>query len=188
MTSRSPDLSKAMVRQCNDSPPAAAVSHSPDLSNAVIKHRREKLSPAMAARSMYRQHMFGLFLDRYIPSNQCRFVENTPWMYLLTDISSPSPTLDSSILALSAVKLAYGQNNKRLAIQGYELYIEALQGLNKALSDPVLVFSDETLAATIILILCEAYQSPAKALHSWLDHQEGYVEACSRRSRWRYRS
>ena len=114
--------------------------------------------------------MISLFWERYIPSTNQSFSDDSLCGWLQQIISSPSQpdneALPLSLKALAVTRLGRMNQDDRLALRGQSCYVGALQKLQKALRSDDAVARDETFAAGYVLALHEVIRtSLMRCLH-----------------------
>lgn len=82
---------------------------------------------------------------------------------MLPNLSLQLQALEYATVALSVALMGRGSNDMGLVRESLRLYTRGLGELQRALWNPKLVFTDETLAACIVLGWYELIECPAEA-------------------------
>jgi hypothetical protein len=83
--------------------------------------------------------------------------------------------LETSILAVCTSRLACLNDDKIILNESLRLYTLGLYNLQKAISDPELMYKEETLAACMALTMYEVLECPGKSGHGYNSHQHGSI-------------
>jgi hypothetical protein len=83
--------------------------------------------------------------------------------------------LEIASLSICTARLSHGQSNQNetLAQTSLKLYVQGLQAVQRALSNPKLMYSDETAAACMLLAMYEVFEGAGDARKAYLTHQRG---------------
>jgi Fungal specific transcription factor domain len=101
------------------------------------------------------------------------------WLSIIPTISGPSKALEIASLSVCTSRMSHnplGTQNEVLSQTGLKLYIQGLQAVQKALTNPNLMYSDQTLAACLLLAMFEIYECPAGSRKAYLTHQDGVAQ------------
>jgi hypothetical protein len=119
---------------------------------AIASHIPMQISPLSA----FRTKLTSSFLESYTPViAHFRDEPSFSWLYQSLSLNDQGQALSFSIQALSTTRVGRINNNQGLLQQGSILYGCALRALQKAIYDKNLVWKDETLAATRMLVIYE---------------------------------
>jgi len=120
--------------------------------------------------------IFACFMTEYMPLQ----LKNSPgdiqtplsWMQIIPHLKRTHTSLDNALAALSMVRLGRKYNDQRLRKRGTALYGQALEGMQKALTDEASVCQDQTLASCLTMAVFEAsmVQTPKLAQNTYLCH------------------
>ena len=95
------------------------------------------------------------------------------WLMMVTELPELTPALEASIVAMTTAKVGRINNDPVLVKASLKSYTQALWELQKALWDPNLMYSDETLAACLGLWMYEVMECPDGTPHGWVSHFDG---------------
>ncbi|KAG7405538.1 Beauvericin cluster-specific repressor BEA4 [Fusarium oxysporum f. sp. rapae] len=99
---------------------------------------------------------------------------------LLYPMQRPSDALDHRLLAFGAIQIHLSGEIGISYNEAVQLYNDALSRVISTLNSPFVVYSDESLAAIIILTTCEVFLSHASM--SWNAHAQDYSSNVSKTS------
>ena len=118
----------------------------------------------------YRQRVFDNFIRSWVPLDH--FGPNM-WLRLVVTLPTHSPSLVNALQAVSIGNIGFAQNDSYLHGQSLRYYTQALQELQKAISDPADMLTDDTLATCLLLGIYELIICPAKGKFGYASHQDG---------------
>jgi len=95
------------------------------------------------------------------------------WLKDMYMIPSPTPALQSSTYAIALAKIGNATGNQALLRESLKVYTKSLNLLQLALYDEELMYSDETLGATLLLAIYEVMQCPSDSRRGYINHANG---------------
>lgn len=139
------------------------------------------LTPSL--RSVYREQILSDLVELSIPDsyqiieNQ-RASESQPgsWFAMLPSLPDMTSALETALFAISIAKLGRIKQDPGLIHESLKFYTGGLIELQKALWSPRLMYRDETVAASMALVLYEAMECPERSIAGWRNHMHGCVK------------
>jgi hypothetical protein len=123
--------------------------------------------------ALYRQQLIGVFLTYHLVEKKRGSIETKSWFALLSQLPFPIIALDRSLLAICTARLGHIHNDEALVQKSLAMYTVGLGELQKALYDPELMYSDQTLGSCMALALYEVMECPAGTKHAYASHRSG---------------
>ena len=123
----------------------------------------------------YRLQLLSEFLKSYIPVEQLGPLEDRPWFLLVPTLPSITRALEVTTMAVCTAKLGRLNRNQAMISDSLRFYTQGLSEVQKALWDPALMYSDETLAASMALAMYELTECPAASKVGYISHHKGCV-------------
>lgn len=132
----------------------------------------------VSANTALRQQFHYLFLKYHLPAEILdkgppKSVVHTDWILQLQDVGIQSPALEASIAAFFAARVGRENNDMDLVHQSRSMYVDGLDKLRRALGNPLIRLSDETLAACMSLLLYEVSECLIDPSEACMAHQRG---------------
>lgn len=123
--------------------------------------------------AFYRQQLIGIFLEYHLVEKRRGSTETKSWFALLSQLPSPIIALDRSLLAICTARLGHIHDDDVLVKKSLAMYAAGLGDLQKALYDPALMYSDQTLGACMALALYELMECPGGTQYAYASHRSG---------------
>jgi hypothetical protein len=120
-----------------------------------------------------RQQFVGSFALQYQVSPLSESQGIRSWIADIPFIISPTKALATSTYAIALARLGMLMNDQSLVQESLYHYTHGLSLLQQALWDPKLMYSDETLAACMLLALYEVFECPSETKAGYLSHYNG---------------
>ena len=100
------------------------------------------------------------------------------WVTDISSLSRPTVALEVASLSFYTGRLSHGKDiqNELLAQTSLKLYVQGLQAVQKALSNPKLMYREETLAACMLLAMYEVFEGVSESRKAYLTHQDGLAK------------
>lgn len=135
------------------------------------------LSPS--TRTLYRQQLLSEFLS--LPPSKISQITGrespqhpvASWLTVLPTLCDVTPALETSLMALCTATLGRAKSNQALVHESLKFYTRGLWELQRALWDPDLMYTDDTLATCMTLVTFEVTECPDQGLSGWLKHMKG---------------
>ena len=126
--------------------------------------------------ALFRQQLIGAFLSYHMLEQQRGVTVKETWFTLLSRLPLPTMALQRSMLAMCAARVGRIHNDEVLIQEGLRLYTEGLRELQKALYDPNLMYSNQTLGACMALATYELMECPGGTKYAYASHRDGCAE------------
>lgn len=124
--------------------------------------------------STYHSQLVGLLWTSMCPRDaKYRNEVGLNWLRQALDLASPTEALQLALQSLTLTRVGWFNRDKNLAMQGRQIYGEALRSLQNALYDPKLRLDEQTLVAARTMILYEFFESTSNNPASWKKHLNG---------------
>ena len=123
--------------------------------------------------ALFRQQLIGAFLSYHMLEQQRGVTVKETWFTLLSQLPIPTIALQRSILAMCAARIGRIHNDEALIQKSLRLYTEGLRELQKALYDPNLMYSNQTLGACMALASYELLECPGGTKYAYASHRSG---------------
>jgi hypothetical protein len=121
-----------------------------------------------------RQQMVATYVAQYRTGSSANIITDArAWMTILPLISSPTKALETAAYAVSLARLGTSLNAPDLQRESLKLYTQGLRRIQLALWDPRLMYSDETLAACMLLAIYEVFECPGRSRAAYISHFDG---------------
>jgi hypothetical protein len=130
--------------------------------------RHPRMLPSPSTRTIYRNQVISEFVTMLLPS---AFSMN--WLLFLPSYQHFTPALETAALAVCIAQIGHMNASPSLARESLKLYVQGLGELQKALWSEDLMYSDETLAACMLLLPYEMRQRPEQTAGAWIGHMDG---------------
>lgn len=137
---------------------------------------------------LQRQQLFQEFFAVYLTKTKSEPGYRPPWLLLYPDRTQPSTVLEISTAGLWVACLGREKNDGNLLSQSLRLYTYGLSELQKAIADPDLVYTDETLAAAAALSMYELIECPNEERLGHTSHVRGMAKLVRLRGESAYTS
>ena len=127
-------------------------------------------------RNAVRNQLLARLIDDNVSSSPARGNRDSQhrhWLFQLNDLTSLSPALENSVLAVTVARLGRRQNQLQLARESLSLYARGLGELQRAIDDPVTRYDAQTVAACVSLIMYEFMECPGRAVAGYMNHYSG---------------
>jgi Fungal specific transcription factor domain len=121
----------------------------------------------------YRQMLFDCFFRSYVPVDELGPREATNWLTSLMALPNLPPCLSTAMLAISLSKVGKVNSDSHLGKESLRQYIRGLRELQAALDNPEHVYTDETLAACLLLGMYELIECPDGDIKAYASHNNG---------------
>lgn len=95
------------------------------------------------------------------------------WICAIAELPTLTPALEATILSVCTARLGRLKNDQSLIQESLKLYTQGLSELQRALKNPKLMYSDETLAACMSLTMYEVTECPSKTGYGYIYHHMG---------------
>lgn len=123
-----------------------------------------------------RQQLLGSFLNRIHPE-KLSGPSSVHWMSVVSIMKTGTYALDFGVFALCTARLGRkakdGEEQHLLTRASADLYGRALSAMQKAIKDPQLVQTTETLCACWLLAMYEVFECPNKTNEAYRSHIDG---------------
>jgi Fungal specific transcription factor domain len=120
-----------------------------------------------------RQQLLASYVGQYQILSPCAAPDGCTWITAVPSISNPTKALETAAYALSLARLGTVLNARDMLQESLQLYTQGLYHLQKALLDSKLMYSDETLAACVLLTMYEVYRCPNNSREAYSAHHKG---------------
>jgi hypothetical protein len=131
---------------------------------------------SVSPQRMYRQQLIGLYLHGFLAVSHLASFKRKSWLIFLGQMTVLTTGLEMSLLAVATAAAGRTYQDPMLVRESLRSYIGGLNELRKDLSDPSLIYRDETLGACMNLSMYELFECPAGTIRAYLLHQEGCVK------------
>jgi hypothetical protein len=125
---------------------------------------------------MYRQQLIGLYLHGYLAVSHLVSFRRKSWLNFLGQMTVLTTSLEMSLLALATAAAGRINQDPVLVRESLRSYIGGLNELRKNLSDPSLIYRDETLGACMNLSMYELFECPTGNIRAYLLHRDACVQ------------
>jgi hypothetical protein len=95
---------------------------------------------------------------------------------MLPSLPQRTSALETALFALSIARLGHLAQNQGLIHESLKFYTGGLVELQRALWNPNLMYRDETVAASMALVLYEVMECPDRSIAGWQNHMHGCVK------------
>jgi hypothetical protein len=130
--------------------------------------------------SCLRQQILASYISRYETTSDSRSItDSRAWLTTLPAIPSPSKALETASYAVSLARLGATLDDPDIKQEGLKLYTQSLRRTQMALEDPKLMYSDETLAACMLLGIYEIFECPGGSRKAYKSHFGQCSTRCS---------
>ena len=128
-------------------------------SNPVLR-----ILPPACHETAFRSQVYDRYFEVYLPhlskqwpqlQTDLEILPSTSWLHAATSVATTDPLLTNVLTALTLAHLARREGRRDFLNQSRMLYVQAIQGLNKALSIKGQSLDDTTLAAVMALSIYE---------------------------------
>lgn len=132
----------------------------------------------------FRAYSIELLRDYYLPRN-LKFEDpiedqgSFSWAYTLTTLKGPSAALDVSLFALCLSQIYITGTGNTTLSKCLDWYNDGLQYLRRDLQNPSTQYTDETLAAIVVLSTCELFITQGDG--GWRTHARGVANVIKAR-------
>ncbi|KAH7140878.1 hypothetical protein EDB81DRAFT_655438 [Dactylonectria macrodidyma] len=159
----------------------------PDRS-AIISSRKAHLNQAtthsfplvsMSPHNAFRDQLLHLFIDGQYPSDVISHSLLGPhrkWLLRLGSLSSLSPALECTILAVCTAWLGRRDSHDDLERKSLTLYTTGLRKLQHAIDNPATQHDEQTLTACMALCMYEFTNCPGRTIEAYVNHYDGAME------------
>ena len=151
-------LAEAKARPLAEGHPCHSGSH-PVVGGAANALRLARPSPTsiLSSPEIAKARVVSWFWESYSFSTASSISrESDPaWLYEVISIPFQTPVLQQALIALSVTRFGRSNHDAAFVKEGQQMYGRALNTLQNALVDNILVLQDETLAAVRTLVLYE---------------------------------
>jgi hypothetical protein len=121
-----------------------------------------------------RQQMLASYVAQYRTALSSHVITDArAWMTILPSIPSPTKALETAAYAVSLARLGNTLHAPELQRESLKLYTQGLRRVQLALWDRRLMYSDETLAACMLLAIYEVFECPGRSRAAYLKHFNG---------------
>lgn len=120
-----------------------------------------------------REQMLKSYIARYHAAATSTPLNPPSWITNIPDIPMLSKALQTTAYALCTARLGRDENNKDLVQQSLALYTKGLYQVQRSLWDPKTMYSDQCLAACMLLCIYEVMECPSKNRSGYLSHYHG---------------
>jgi hypothetical protein len=140
----------------------------------VYAHKPSFLSPAHGLfQTSMREQMLGYWYSAYQSET---FSGQRHWLPDVPGFTQNLRVVESSAYALCLAGLGRKFGDPALVKESLGLYTRGLVDLQKALYDPQAMYSDETLAACMLLTMYEIIECPDQSQRAFLSHYNGVAK------------
>lgn len=120
-----------------------------------------------------RQQLLATYVSQYEYASACSAPDGCTWITTIPSMLNPTKALESAAYALSLARLSTSLNSRDMEQESLKVYTEGLHYFQRALWNPKLMYSDETLAACVLLTMYEVFQCPSNSRTAYVNHQSG---------------
>ncbi|KEF58536.1 uncharacterized protein A1O9_06462 [Exophiala aquamarina CBS 119918] len=82
-------------------------------------------------------------------------------------------SLDQAVAALSMVGLGLNYQDQRLRLEGIKTYGRALDGMKQIIGRGGLLYQEQTLATSLVMLKFELFETSGESSHGWKSHTNG---------------
>jgi hypothetical protein len=138
------------------------------------------MTQQISPRHVFRQQLLESYLKAYLPeevltSRRIAAAKQRNWTLYLPELATPSPALESAILATCAARLGDQDGNIALVNASLVQYNKSLRELQQTLLHPALRCEEQTLATCMALAMYEFGESVELTGKVYVCHYSGYV-------------
>jgi hypothetical protein len=171
--------------QAQARPPPAVTCIDIKSDNKPLEHRsrengwsdvssNDSLSSALSmslVSSSLRQQILALYVSHHETASDSRLItDSRAWLTTLPAIPSPSKALETAAYAVSLARFGATLDAPSIKQEGLKLYSQGLRRTQMALEDPKSMYSDETLAACMLLGVYEIFECPDGSRGAYKSH------------------
>ena len=162
--------------------------------------RRKPASPSAAddyslihheglGKATVRDQILGIYLSQ-VRTAASLAGSQPPWMTMIPNLPRASKALEMAAFAVSTARIGRDSNDPDHPFirTSLKLYNQGLNAMQHALSNPKVAYSDETLAACVLLSMYEIFECPAAARSGYLSHYAGCAKLVQLRGPEAHRS
>lgn len=120
-----------------------------------------------------RQQLLASYASQYHSMSVYGQPDACAWITALPSLAKPSKALASCSFALSMARLGTTLNAQDMVQESLKMYTQGLHYVQLALWDKTLMYSDDTLAACLLLTMYEVYQCPSDNRSGFSSHHDG---------------
>jgi hypothetical protein len=121
-----------------------------------------------------RQQILASYVAQYQSSSPSSTeTDSRAWIAALPLIPSPTKALETATYAVSLARLGATLHAPDIQRESLKLYTQSLRRTQMALWDRRLMYSDETLAACMLLAIYEVYECPGRSRAAYINHFNG---------------
>lgn len=124
-----------------------------------------------STRAVYRSQILSEFLCNYPAESSDARAGN--WLKILPSHPTFTTALEATILAVCTAKLGRMHNDPSLVHESLKFYVQGLWELQKALWDERQMYRDETVAASMCLVVYEVLECPDQNVLGLVGHLKG---------------
>jgi hypothetical protein len=122
-----------------------------------------------------RQQMLASYVSQYqTMSHSGNITDPRAWLTTLPSIPSPSKALETAAYAVSLARLGATFGAPDMKQESLKLYTQGLRRAQRALEDPNMIYSDETLGACMLLGIYEVFECPGGSRRAYESHHGKY--------------
>lgn len=130
------------------------------------------VSSALVSASL-RKQLLASYARNYINAAPRAGPDGVTWITSIPTLPNPSKALETVAYAVSLARLGSKLNAPDMIQESVRLYTRSLYYFQLALWDPVMVYSDDTFAACVLLTMYEVFQTPDGSRDGYWVHSAG---------------
>jgi hypothetical protein len=123
--------------------------------------------------SCLRQQMLASYVAQYQTLSPSALTNARAWITIIPSIPFPTKALETAAYSVSLARLGAVLDAPDMQQESLKLYTQGLRHTQRALWDPKLMYSDETLGACMLLAMYEVFQCPSDSRTAYLSHHDG---------------